>query len=260
VAKSSWVLNRTGDARWEYTDSDIAWVLTYSDTSPNIVIQCYVGGQQYMTTFNGRPVFSGSINGWAIRVCAIGVNIAKEYTITTSGIELCDRPMDDPMVTGGTTMPPAPGSCAAWTPVIVRGLSQGSFNGTFTAALVSVAANGCGSYSTDVIAKATIGRRDAPAELVDWDVRIYIATTGASGISLSGPMHPAWLSNFPPPEEGCRGSLSTFTTAYGNCNESVTINNPNNTCNFPEIFRGNITRNGSMTITPVHDDNWKPPT
>jgi len=254
VTKSNWTLTRTGATRWEITDGNIQWVMTYSDTSPNIVIQCYVNGQQYMTTFNGRPVWSGYINGWAIRICAIGVNIPKEYIVTTSDVELC---ASFPVYSAFQQCGPTTG--------YVISIANGALNGTFTLPQWgNVASNGCLSYRTQQpIASIRISMNYVGQNSIQLDVPMYLSVTYSGGnapfLSLGGTVNiPAeW---FPPDVDYPNCSIpvsaafvSGLSSTVVSCDEPVTLQGGQCSTMF-----NSVARNGTATVTPIHDDAWTP--
>ena len=252
VAKASWVLTRTGDTRWEYADNDVQWVLTYSTTSPNIVIQLYIGGSQYLTTFNGRPPWSGYINGWAIRICALGVVIPKEYTVTTSGIQ----PYPD------YTMLNNPTSCSINNLVYFRELLSGSLNVTTNLSLLRFYAEtssqrGCGVYRSEPIATVRLSQYGNKDPAV-WSVYVQVSGNNTIDVYAAGGVPDGWLMYWgDPPQTNCTGSIGLFHGTHSDmCDSTVTVDNFYPHC---QSGQNNGAYGGHATATPIHNDNWTPP-
>jgi len=182
------------------------------------------------------------------RCCAMGATIPKEIIATVSGVSLC------PVFTPST-------------PCHLPGLPKcgitisGNVNGTFVVPLNSYwRSSGCGSHVAE-IAKLRFSVDGNTSEgsvylsfrYMFFDVYIYCEFYEYE-----------WWFNPPSPGGFPRYQLVHIFGGDGVvCDFPITVPNrstqgvPGQPCDW--TYTGTIGHSGSLTATPVHDDNWTPP-
>ena len=271
-----WILTRYGPDTWGYADTAVAWLITYSaGGSPWWTVQLTVGGEVWTYEFSGYGP-STPLAGYLIgptgdppdqlpfRACALGTNIAREYTLTTSGLSLCG----DWAATGGHSFTPS-GVCAEIM-LYVKALLSGSLNGTFVLeykrTLSGYGRDGCGIYETAApVATVLVGSGVPPWPESNLVYDAYFVLSYVSGgpaavyLSLRGGIGAGWCTLVPPsipPEMAATAGefiyLAALPSTY--CDTASTVDFGARACANGPWLQG-----GYATVVPSHDDAWLPP-
>jgi hypothetical protein len=220
--------------------------------SPDWTITLMSGGYSWRYQGNGAPPISGNLysefatppapTNIPFRLCALGVTTPKEYTITISGLQLC---YIDVMVTGVVMS-------------TVDSIVSGSLNGTWTLPVAFNRTTGCGGYSAEIAVIKFVNSYTGCSFV--GHVYLQVSPSGSGGMLM-------YIQFFRNEVEQCfthdwmfspvmtYGLFSFATPSDGLCDSTHNLQNTMTDCigwNF------SMTKNGTATVTPIHDDNWSP--
>jgi len=251
--KKQWILTRTSSTSWGYNEGGYGWTLDYNPVTGGYSLQAWFGGYIYTASGTMGSIMTGTLSGGqSYRICSLGINAPKEFVVTISGAKTCWNTGNDYSLGWPNLF---------WYGIRITGVTPtGNINGTYRVPMTNFSpswAGGCGDYKLSIGTMHT--KHEVTGEQVDWDITIELSSSGkltpyiyAHGyVPKSWLMYPDWH-----PQNVLLGFFylpSNVPVAF--CDDTWTETDYTTQCGYAWPIWG-----GTMTITPVHDDNFTPPT